>query len=170
MSIATRGRRGAAALKRKRAKDAMDARTKHGKKEMARAAAADRALEVRSRYPKGHKRITQTEINAARDRAALSPKRKPAGTPAAKPAVKPAEKFGAAFKKHRAAGKKTFTWKGKKYHTRTAEGDAKKNEKKVEASGNGTTNAATSRKDTPRKKTQTQRYRERRRRAPGRVR
>ena len=68
---------------------------------------------------------------------------------------------GEAFKKARAAGKKAFTWKGKKYHTRTAEEDARK---KV------TKKKAIKKKAVAKKETPTQRYRRQRRRAPGRVR
>jgi len=39
------------------------------------------------------------------------------------------QSFGDAFKTNRAAGKKEFTWKGKRYHTRTKEEEAKKNKK-----------------------------------------
>lgn len=37
--------------------------------------------------------------------------------------------FSKAFRQNRDAGKKEFTWKGKKYHTRTKEEEAKKNKK-----------------------------------------
>jgi len=39
------------------------------------------------------------------------------------------QSFGDAFKTNRAAGKKEFTWKGKRYHTRTKSEEAKKNKK-----------------------------------------
>jgi hypothetical protein len=39
------------------------------------------------------------------------------------------QSFGAAFKAARAAGKKQFTWNGKKYHTRTKEEEAKRKAK-----------------------------------------
>jgi len=40
------------------------------------------------------------------------------------------QSFGDAFKTNRAAGKKEFTYKGKRYHTRTKEEEAAKNKKK----------------------------------------
>jgi len=39
--------------------------------------------------------------------------------------------FGEAFKQNKAAGKKEFTWKGKKYHTRTKEEDEANADKKT---------------------------------------
>ena len=65
-------------------------------------------------------------------------------------------KFGEAFATARKAGKKEFTWRGKRYHTRTADEEAKTataGQDKVRASASAKTEKATASsiraKDTP---------------------
>ena len=53
-------------------------------------------------------------------------KNKPEGTvlPEVTVTAKKPQSFGSAFKENKKAGKKEFTWKGKKYHTRTKDEEA----------------------------------------------
>lgn len=50
--------------------------------------------------------------------------------PAKKKRAAKTTSFGSAFAAARKAGKKAFTWKGKSYHTRTKEEEAKRKKKK----------------------------------------
>lgn len=57
--------------------------------------------------------------------------------------------FGQAFKENRAKGKKEFSWKGKKYHTRTKEEEAKKNKKTTPKKTVNKKNSLLTRKSAP---------------------
>ena len=99
--------------------------------------------------------------NAAARRAKAEKPRKAAASSSKKP-----ESFGAAFKRNRAAGKKTFTWKGKLYNTKTKE-DAKRASAKKSSAKEA---PVAKKKATAKKETPTQRYRRLRRTKSGRVR
>jgi hypothetical protein len=63
------------------------------------------------------------------------------------PAKKKTSSFGAAFAAARKAGKKEFTWNGKRYHTRTKEEDAKYRAAKANYGKTGKKVAAKAEKD-----------------------